>query len=506
MTAITPGDPRYAALTTRGNNKRFTANPEAFHVAASTADVIEAVTEALRSSKHIAVRSGGHGYENFSGAPGTQLVVDLGEMTAVAFDAERNAFMVEAGARLDDVYRTMYERWGVAVPAGNSATVGLGGHVQGGGYGSLNRRHGLIVDHLHAVEVVVADAATGEARAVVATRDADDPHHDLWWAHTGGGGGSFGIVTRYWFRSPDATGTDPEQLLPRPSAEMLTSTVLFPRATLDKPAFRTLVGAYGRWHERNSAPDSPYVHLFASLVLLGRQRPRPEEGQDMGAVLVTHVEADRPDAAQLLQDFLDEVTGDGALSPVVLPAETVPWLVSKKALSDAQDAETGRQKVKSANLLGSFTDDQADALYDFLDDADAVHDSSLVALDSFGGRTAAVAPDATAAAQRDTVLKVLFMSTWQDPALDEPALAWMRRCYGAVFAKTGGVPAPVPGGNADGCFINFADVDTADPAQNTSGAPWHALYFKDNYRRLQAVKTAYDPTEVFRHPLSVRPS
>ncbi len=71
------------------------------------------------------------------------------------------------------------------------------------------------MDHLLAVEVVVADPS-GEVRAVVATRDPQDPHHDLWWAHTGGGGGNFGIVTRYWFRSPDATGDDPREALPQP--------------------------------------------------------------------------------------------------------------------------------------------------------------------------------------------------------------------------------------------------------------------------------------------------
>ncbi|MBT2383726.1 FAD-binding oxidoreductase [Streptomyces sp. ISL-11] len=492
-------DPRYEDLATRGNNKRFTARPREFRVVTSTAEVVEAVGEAVRDGLKIAVRSGGHGYENFTGDPAVQLVIDLGEMRAVSFDTGRRAFMVEPGARLlEDVYGPMYERWGVAVPAGNSNKVGLGGHVQGGGYGSLCRAHGLIVDHLYAVEVVTVDAA-GEARAVIATREPDDPHHDLWWALTGGGAGTFGVVTRFWFRSPGATGDDPAHLLPRPPAEMIISTVLFPRPGLDKPALRALVGAFGRWHERNSAPDSPYAHLFSSLVLLGRN-PDPEK--DMGAVLVTHMDAGRPGAERLLQDFLDEVTGRAGLSPVVLPAETVPWTASKKALGDAQDAEIGRQKVKSANLRRSFSDDQADALFDFLNGDGHANDSSLVAIDSYGGRVGAVAPDDTAVAQRDSVMKVLFMNTWQDAEHDAANLDWMRRFYGAVFAKTGGVP--VPGDDQDGCFINFPDTDLADPALNTSGTPWHELYFKDHYARLRDIRAAYDPRGVFGHALSVR--
>ncbi|HET9257222.1 MAG TPA: hypothetical protein VFO16_18765 [Pseudonocardiaceae bacterium] len=73
----------------------------------------------------------------------------------------------------------------------------VGGHVSGGGWGMLCRQYGLIIDHLYAVEVVVVDA-TGKARTVVATRERNDPNRDLWWARTGGGGNSFGVVTRYW--------------------------------------------------------------------------------------------------------------------------------------------------------------------------------------------------------------------------------------------------------------------------------------------------------------------
>ncbi|MFD0392095.1 FAD-binding protein [Streptomyces nogalater] len=108
---------------------------------------------------------------------------------------------MEPGALLGEVYRRLFLGWGVTVPAGATAEVGIGGHVLGGGYGALSRRYGLSVDHLYAVEVVVVDER-GRASTVVATREPGDPHRDLWWGHTGGGGGNFGVVTRYWFRSP----------------------------------------------------------------------------------------------------------------------------------------------------------------------------------------------------------------------------------------------------------------------------------------------------------------
>src|SRR5690606_2126755 len=113
-----------------------------------------------------------------------------------------------------------YSRWGVTVPGGICLGVGMGGHVTGGGYGPLSRKFGLVADHLAGVEVVTVDA-DGSARTVTAMKDG--PEHDLWWAHTGGGGGNFGVVTRFLLRSPDADGTDPTRALPTPPRRMLNA-------------------------------------------------------------------------------------------------------------------------------------------------------------------------------------------------------------------------------------------------------------------------------------------
>ena len=64
---------------------------------------------------------------------------------------------------------------------------------------------------------------------------------------------------------------------------------------------------------------------------------------------------------------------------------------------------------------------------------------------------------------------------------------------------------PVPGEVSSGALINHPDVDLADPQWNTSGVPWHTLYYKDNYPRLQQVKARWDPRNVFHHALSIRP-
>src|SRR5439155_17967378 len=124
-----------------------------------------------------------------------------------------------------------------------------GGHVTGGGFGLLSRRHGLTVDHLHAIEVVVVDDG-GAARSVIATREPQDPNRDLWWAHTGGGGGNFGVVTRFWFRSPLTA----DALLPRPPSELLVSTVFLPWPELSEQCFARLMRNYGEWYVAHRRP------------------------------------------------------------------------------------------------------------------------------------------------------------------------------------------------------------------------------------------------------------
>ncbi len=88
-----------------------------------------------------------------------------------------------------------------------------------------------------------------------------------------------------------------------------------------------------------------------------------------------------------------------------------------------------------------------------------------------------------------------------DPRDQDRNLAWVRALYRELFADGGGVPTP--GDVTDGAFINHPDADLADPRWNTSGVPWHTLYYKDNYPRLQEVKARWDPRNVFRHALSI---
>ncbi|MBW8797383.1 MAG: FAD-binding oxidoreductase [Streptomyces sp.] len=508
---IRPDDPRYPLLTT-GNNQRYVAAPEYVKMIRSTADAERALRVAHRAGKRVSVRSGGHCFAALVCNPEVEVILDFSEMTDVGYDPARRAFYVEPGARLLNVYEALYKGWGVTVPGGICYSVGAGGHISGGGYGLLSRAHGLVVDHLYAVEVVTVDAQ-GKVRTTVATREENDPNRDLWWAHTGGGGGNFGLITRYWFRSPDAHGAEPGDQLISPPSKVLVHAVDLPWADLDEAKFARLLKNWGTWHEANSAPDSPYRHLSSLFNVSSKAHG------SLG--MFTQVDATVPDARKLLDDFFAAITaGTGLtakpmakangeiphLADLAEPRE-MPWLNATRMVGTNNPTitnPTSRAVHKSGYMRKNFSDQQITALYRYMTRPDFENPDTMLVLFSFGCQVNAVGQNDTANAQRDCAFKMTFQTFWPDAADDDFYLEWIRGLYAEFFAETKGVP--LIGDRTDGCYINYCDTDMADPRYNTSGVPWHTLYYKDNYPRLQQVKRRWDPTNFFHHALSVEPA
>lgn len=167
---------------------------------------------------------------------------------------------------------------------------------------------------------------------------------------------------------------------------------------------------------------------------------------------------------------------------------------------EAGDMLTRRYKGKAGYLRRSYTDAQLRTIHGHLVNKTGTPACGML-LVGYGGLVRAVAPDATATAQRDVVMKAVFHSVWADETGDDTNLTWVRELYRDVYRDTGGVP--VPDEVSDGSYINYPDTDLADPAWNTSGVPWSTLYYKQNYPRLQRVKARWDPRNVFHHALSI---
>ncbi|MGC5011929.1 FAD-binding oxidoreductase [Streptosporangium sp. DT93] len=488
---IGPDDPRYAELVSRGYNARFMAQPESVRVVHSAQQIVQVVNEAVRANKKIVVRSGGHCFENFVDDPSVSIIIDISEMNDVYFDARHKAFAIEAGATLGKAYRSLYLGWGVTIPAGGCPSVGAGGHIAGGGYGPQSRRHGLVIDHLYGVEVVVVDRS-GRARIVVATREARDPNRDLWWAHAGGGGGNFGIVTRYLMRSPGATGNNPATLLPKPPAQQYVVSASWSWENMTEESLSRLADNYARWQHQNHA-EPAFASIDSSLTMYHRSSGRIE--------LFAAMDGDVPGADGILWTLVQTVGEGVGIEPVFDYFSVAPWMKVTLSYDSGAGAYALMFKSKAGYLKKPWTPAQLKVIYRFLTEGEGDVGASVYLM-SLGGKINAVDPAATANPHRTAPLIGFFDIGWWDPAEEEKWLTAIREAYREVHADTGGVP--VPGDAYDGAYINYPDNDFADPALNTSGVPWHKLYYKDNYPRLQQVKAKWDPRNVFNHALSVR--
>jgi FAD/FMN-containing dehydrogenase len=455
---------------------------------------VSAVEEAVSEGLRLAVTSGGHCLEGFVSDPEVRVILDVSSMKRVYYDAERRAVAVEAGATVGETFRALHERWGVVVPLGESPQIGMGGHVPGGAFGFLCRQLGLAADYLEAVEVVTVDEG-GRASSVVASRETSDPNRDLWWAHTGGGAGNFGVVTRFWFRSSGASGEDPARLLPCAPESVTTFKAEWQWSDIDQPSFLRLLQNHGKWCERNSDADTPNASLWT--LIEGHRK-------QFGKIVVRGVSTAGAAAEGQVTAHLAALC-EGTRAASAPERARLSWLdFAPDPFPDLFTAPPGgvSMKGKDALLKKRLTDPQIAVVYDHLTRTDHDVMGGMLGLATYGGRINTVPPDATASAQRGSILDMACTTGWLDPREEVQNLAWVRAFYRDLFAESGGVP--VPGDAYDGAFINHPDPDLADPAWNTSGVPWHALYYKSNYPRLQQVKAQWDPRDVFRHALSIR--
>ena len=179
--------------------------PSAYVVRArNAADVSAAVRFAAKRRLRLVVKGAGHSYLGGSNAPDSLLVWTRDMETATLHDAftpegsrvaPTPAVSLGAGCIWGHAYDAVTTQGGRYVQGGGCTTVGVAGLVQGGGFGSFSKRYGLAAASLLEAEIVTAD---GKVRTVNAHREPD-----LFWALKGGGGGTFGVVTRLTLRTHD---------------------------------------------------------------------------------------------------------------------------------------------------------------------------------------------------------------------------------------------------------------------------------------------------------------
>ena len=491
----------------QGFNRRWSApNCEKIFIPLTEAGAQEALTKALSfGAGRFRVRGGGHCYEDFVFSDDTQALIDMSLLNEVGFDTENNVYYAQAGGTNWDLYRQLYWRYGKTLPAGSCYSVGLGGHICGGGYGLLSRQFGLTVDWLSGVNVVTVNG-NGNASLNRVTRESPAGRdQDLYWAHTGGGGGNFGLITRYAFAELPIAPQFAEiitwswswndTIIPNGGVNYLARIIMF----FDHLTRTMPPGFFGLMKLAHQAAGA--VSLVGQYTYDG---PRGSGGI-------------RQDLEQALRRFdLEEgaTAPMGAIvgHPVHLSTprsyQDLTWFEAVQTLNGSGPNQKG--KYKSAYMRDAFPGDQIQTIYTYLTwkpPAGIDMSQSLLQVDSYGGKINTVAPEATAVWQRSSIFKLQYQTYWQDEQSGPSGngtvhIEWINNFYKDVYAAYGGIPDPSrdPANNVDGCYINYCDTDL----NNYGGlARALSLYYGGNLPRLMRAKREWDPLDYFQNRQSI---
>jgi len=492
----------------QGFNQRWSApDCEVVYLCFTADGTARALDDAIaRFGRDVKIKSGGHCYEDFVFNDGTRAVLDVTPMHAVGVDEERG-FYLDAGGTNWSAFKILFRDYGKVLPAGSCYSVGLGGHICGGGYGLLSRLHGLTVDWLSGVELVVKDDASRPARVIYVAAGSPGDEADLFWAQTGGGGGNFGVITRYYFAA-----------LPEAPRSAVISTLGFDWSDLTVDKLDALLAAYAELASRNDNRTLfglfKLMHQSAGEIQLVLQVAAEDEAAARAAsenlVAPLHRDLARIHPHRPVRAPVVGHVGWATAPPQAL-ATSAPYTFYEAVQTLNGSGPNQRGKYKSAYMRKAFPRDQVEAIFEHLQRVPpglqaSDMQQSLLQVDTYGGAINDVAPTATAIPQRDSILKLQYQTYWQGRDKDAGHLDWIRSFYTAVYRQTGGVPDPARDAtdNVDGCYYNYCDADLNDVVGRDGAL---RLYFLDNLRanprNLVAVKRRWDPCDYFNSEQSI---
>jgi FAD/FMN-containing dehydrogenase len=435
---IRPDDPDYDE-TRQILSGVYDRRPAVIVRAANADDVARVVRFARETGIELAVRAGGHSNAGHSSTDGG-IMLDLRDMDGLEIDPESRTAWAEGGLTAGAVTSQLAEH-GLAIPFGDTGSVGIGGLTLGGGVGYLVRKHGMAIDNLIAAEIVTAD---GELLRV------DAEHHpDLFWAIRGGGG-NYGVVTRFQFRLQPLDGIVGGMLVLPATPETIAGFIAAAEAAPDE--LSTIANVM-------SAPPMPFL---------------PEEAHGKVVILAMLAYAgDAADAERVLAPFreLAEPLAD-MLRPMSYPEMFPP-----------EDPNYHPTAAATTMFVDRVDRGTAETILQFLESSDAT--MRVAQLRVLGGAMARVPADATAFAHRSSPIMV-NLAAFYGP--DDRA---RRKEWVAEFAEA------LNQGNP-GAYVNFLTDEGPERVRAAyPGATWD---------RLASVKARYDPTNLFRLNQNVPPA
>jgi FAD/FMN-containing dehydrogenase len=438
---IAPDDPSYdeARAVFPGNIDR---RPAVIVRPIDAGEVATVVAIARDTGAEMAVRSGGHSGPGFGVSEGG-IVLDLSAMKALDIDASGRTAWAETGLTAGE-YTNIAGTHGLATGFGDTASVGIGGITLGGGIGFLVRKYGMTVDDLLAGEIVTAD---GELLHI-----DDESHPDLFWAICGGGG-NFGVATRFRFRLHEV-----------PS---IVGGILMLPATPDVIA--TFVA------EAETAADE--LSTIANVMKVPPMPFVPEEHHGKLAIFA------------LMAYAGDTEAGERAVAPFRALAEPLADMIRPMPYPEIYmpDEEDYHPIAVGRTRFADHVDEEAAAtILDRLTTSSAM--MAVTQIRALGGAMARVPTDATAFAHRQSRLMVTCAAVYERVDETSQHQAWVDELAGTLLE----------GQDHHGAYVNFLGEEGEGGIREAYPGP--------TWDRLRAIKRRYDPTNLFRLNQNIPPA
>jgi FAD/FMN-containing dehydrogenase len=439
---IRQGDAEYDAARTvfRGGVDK---HPALIVRVADAADVARVIALSRESGLELAVRSGGHSSAGHSVTEGG-IVLDLSAMKGIDIDVAGRTVWAEAGLTAIEVTKALSTH-GLAVGFGDTGSVGIGGITLGGGIGLLTRKLGMTIDSLLAADIVTADGELVRA-------DANE-HPDLFWAIRGGGG-NFGVATRFKYRLGEV--------------RQVYGWMLVQPATTD-----TIVAFIA---EAEKAPDE-----LTTIANIMPCPPLPFVAEEHHGKLVNFA---------FVVYAGDAASAERALAPIRAIAPPITDQLKPISLPEIYppDAEDYHPLAAATNLFVDRVDrGVAKTIIDRTEEHTRTSGAQAAGaqLRVLGGAMARVPGDATAFAHRSSRIMVNLFSMYGTPEEAPAHQAWIAKFAAALRQGDKGV------------YVNFLDDEGEERVR--------AAYPGKTWDRLREVKRRYDPTNVFRLNQNIPP-
>ncbi|CAN6683810.1 unnamed protein product [Malus baccata var. baccata] len=448
-------------------NLRFlntsTPKPQAIVTPHQYSHVQAAVVCAKKVGIQIRTRSGGHDYEGLSYVSKSPfIIIDLFNLRSIDIDIKKERAWVESGATLRELYYAIAQKSKLyGFPAGICPTIGVGGHISGGGHGTLCRQYGLAADNVLDAKIVDVNGRILDRKSM---------GKELFWAIRGGGGSNFGVILAWKLR-----------LVPVPPIV----TGYMESKTIEEGATKLV----SKWQ---AIADRMPQQCFLRLVIQAANGTGTNGGKTI-QVMFNFVAFETVEKLlPWMQENFPELNLDQSTFT------EMSWIESALYVANLpiNESQVLLQRTQQSRILLPISEAALEGLWKAVLELDSLQ----LMLTPYGGRMSEIYDwEIPFPHRKGNLFEIQYVDNWVDDKETEEHIRGVRSVYEYM--------TPYVSKSPRAAYLNYRDLDLGrNKDANTSYAEasaWGLKYFKNNFRRLVQIKTSVDPDNFFRDEQSI---